>query len=171
MKGTDEEIDVPVLDMNKLVPEEAAALKAGTDQILVGGSIRGWVRWLADKGLMSSTGKPIDHQSARDMLLRPRNAGIAVYRGEEIGKGAWEAAVDEARFRAVVAILTNPSRVSTPGPTPKWLGSLIYECGYPGCTRTVTCTRTGGGTTRRTGAGTSTAVAGGPTHSTGTSRT
>lgn len=145
VKGTDEEIDVPVLDMNKLVPEEAAALKAGTDQILAGGSIRGWVRWLADKGLMSSTGKPIDHQSARDMLLRPRNAGIAVYRGEEIGKGAWEAAVDEARFRAVVAILTNPSRVSTPGPTPKWLGSLIYECGYPGCTRTVTCTRTGGG--------------------------
>ncbi|MFE2017557.1 recombinase family protein [Streptomyces sp. NPDC059499] len=145
VKGTGEEIDVPVLDMNKLVPEEAAALEAGTDQILAGGSVRGWVRWLADKGLTSSTGKPIDHQSARDLLLRPRNAGIAVYQGEEIGRGLWEPAVDEARFRAVVAILTNPSRLTSPGPTPKWFGSLIYLCGHRGCNRPVTCTRTGGG--------------------------
>jgi len=144
VKGTDEEVDVPVLDMNKLVPEEGAALEAGTDQILAGGSVRGWVRWLADKGLTSTQGKPIDHQSARDMLLRPRNAGIAVYRGEEIGRGLWEPAIDEARFRAVVAILTNPSRITSPGPTPKWFGSLIYECGYPGCTATVKCTRVGG---------------------------
>ncbi|MET8172813.1 recombinase family protein [Streptomyces clavifer] len=144
VKGTAEEIDVPVLDMKKLVPEEAAALDAGTDQILAGGSIRGWVRWLADKGLTSTTGKAIDHQAARDLLLRPRNAGIAVYRGEEIGRGLWEPAVDEPRFRAVVAILNNPSRVTTLGPAPKWFGSLIYECGYPGCTKTVKCTRTGG---------------------------
>lgn len=145
VKGTNEEIDVAVLDMNKAVPEEAAALEAGTDQILAGGSIRGWVRWLADKGLTSSTGKPIDHQAARDLLMRPRNAGIAVYQGEEIGAGLWEPVVDEGRFRAVVAILTNPSRVSTPGPTPKWFGSLIYLCGHKGCTKSVKCTRTGGG--------------------------
>ncbi|MET8401426.1 recombinase family protein [Streptomyces sp900116325] len=145
LKGTDEEIDVPVLDMDKAVPEEAAALEAGTDQILAGGSVRGWVRWLADKGLTSSTGKPIDHQGARDLLMRPRNAGIAVYRGEEIGTGGWEPIVDEGRFRAVVAILADPSRVSTPGPTPKWFGSMIYLCGHQGCTQTVKCTKTGGG--------------------------
>ncbi|MDQ0795610.1 recombinase family protein [Streptomyces sp. B1I3] len=145
VKGTDEEIDVPVLDMNKLVPEEAAALDVGTDQILSGGSIKGWVRWLADKGLTSTTGKPIDHQSARDLLLRPRNAGIAVYRGEEIGPGAWDPAVDKPRFRAVVAILTNPARLTSPGPTPKWFGSLLYLCGHRGCNKPVTCTRAGGG--------------------------
>ncbi|WP_326593871.1 recombinase family protein [Streptomyces brevispora] len=145
VKGTGEEIDVPVLDMTKLVPEEAAALDAGTDQILAGGSIKGWVRWLAGKGLLSTQGKPIEHGTARDLLLRPRNAGIAVYRGEEIGKGKWEAAVDEPRFRAVVAVLTNPARTTTPGPTPKWFGSLIYECGYEGCTQTVICTLAGGG--------------------------
>jgi len=143
-KATGEEVDVPVLDMNKLVPEEAAALEAGTDQILSGGSLKGWVRWLASKGLLSTQGKPIGHVAARDMLMRPRNAGIAVYRGEEIGKGAWEPAIDEPRFRAVVAVLTNPSRVTTPGSVPKWFGSLIYECGYAGCTMTVVCTRTGG---------------------------
>lgn len=145
VKGTNEEIEVPVLDMTKLVPEEAAALDVGTDMLLSGGSIRGWVRWLADKGLLSTQGKPIEHGTARDLLLRPRNAGIAVYRGEEIGKGEWEAAVDEPRFRAVVAILTNPDRVTTPGPAAKWFGSMIYECGFGDCTKTVVCTRTGKG--------------------------
>lgn len=143
-RKTGEEITVPVLDMNKLVPEEAAALDTGTDMIVSGGSINGWVKWLADKGLTTTSGNPIGHQEARDILMRPRNAGIAVYRGEEIGRGAWESAVDEPRFRAVVAILSNPSRVTTPGPTPKWLGSLIYRCGYEDCTKTATCTRAGG---------------------------
>lgn len=143
-KASGEEIEVPVLDMNKLVPEEAAALDVGTDVILSGGSVRSWVRWLADKGLTTTSGNPIGHQEARDLLMRPRNAGIAVYRGEEIGRGAWEQAVDEARFRAVVAILSDPSRVTTPGPTPKWFGSLIYRCGYEGCSKTVRCTKSGG---------------------------
>ncbi|MFF9084392.1 recombinase family protein [Streptomyces rubiginosohelvolus] len=144
VKGTDEEIDVPVLDMNKLVPEEADALNVGTDMILAGGSVKGWVRWLADKGLLSTVGKPITHPAARDMLLRPRNAGIAVYQGEEIGRGQWEVAVPEPKFRAVVAILTNPDRVSTTGSEVKWFGSLIYLCGRPGCTSTVRCTKAGG---------------------------
>jgi DNA invertase Pin-like site-specific DNA recombinase len=144
VKGTGEEIEVPVLDMNQLVPEEAAAIEAGTDMILSGGSINGWVKWLADKGLTTTRGNPIGHQEARDMLLRARNAGIAVYQGAEIGGGAWEPIVDEGRYRAVVAILSDPSRVTTPGPTPKWFGSLIYRCGYEGCTKTVRCTKSGG---------------------------
>ncbi|NUL03564.1 recombinase family protein [Streptomyces lunaelactis] len=143
-RNTGEEIEVPVLDMNKLVPEEAAAIETGTDMIVSGGSLYGWVKWLADKGLTTSRGNPIGHQDARDMLLRARNAGIAVYQGQEIGDGAWEPIVDEGRFRAVVAILSDPSRVTTPGPSPKWFGSLIYRCGYEGCTQTVRCTKSGG---------------------------
>ncbi|MFB6972918.1 recombinase family protein [Streptomyces microflavus] len=144
VKGTAEEIDVPVLDMTKLIPEEGAALEVGSDMILSGGSIRGWVRWLADKGLLSTTGKAIAPPAARDQLLRPRNAGIAIYQREEIGRGLWEEAVPEPTFRAVVAILTNPDRVTTTGSQPKWLGSLIYRCGRPGCTSTARCTKVGG---------------------------
>lgn len=144
VKGTAEEVDVPVLNMTKLVPEEGAALEVGSDMVLSGGSIRGWVRWLADKGLLSTTGKAIEPPSARDLLLRPRNAGIAVYQGEEIGRGLWEVAVPEPKFRAVVAILTNPGRVTTTGSQPRWLGSLIYRCGRAGCTATARCTKVGG---------------------------
>ncbi|MET9050102.1 recombinase family protein [Streptomyces bacillaris] len=143
-KATGEEVDVPILDMTKLVPEEGAALEVGTDMILSGGSVKGWVRWLADKGLLSTVGKPITHPAARDMLLRPRNAGIAVYRGEEIGRGLWEPAVSEPKFRAVVAILTDPNRVTTTGSEVKWFGSLIYKCGRPGCTATARNTKVGG---------------------------
>ncbi|GAA2972332.1 recombinase family protein [Streptomyces enissocaesilis] len=143
-RKTGEEIEVPVLDMTKLVPEEAAAIETGTDMLLSGGSVRGWVAWLADKGFTTTRGNPVGTVEARDMLLRPRNAGIAVYRGEEVGKGEWEPIIDEARFRGVVAVLKDPTRRTSPGSTPKWFGSLIYQCGVPGCTKTQVCTRSGG---------------------------
>ncbi|MFD9211626.1 recombinase family protein [Streptomyces sp. NPDC059544] len=143
-RATGEETEVDVLDMDKVVPEEAAAIETGHDMLLSGGSLRGWVKWLRDKGFTTTRGNEIGHVEARDMLLRPRNAGIAVYRGEEIGKGAWEPIVDEARHRTVVAILTSPIRRTTPGATPRWFGSGIYRCGIDGCTKTMKCTRAGG---------------------------
>lgn len=144
VKGTDEEIEVPILDMDKTVPAEAAALEVGTDMLLSGGSIRGWVKWLADKGFTTTRGNPVTATEARDMLLRPRNAGIAVYRGEEIGPGVWEPVIDEARFRGVCAILMDPGRRTSPGSTPKWFGSVLFRCGIPGCTKKVVCTIAGG---------------------------
>ncbi|MEU0369076.1 recombinase family protein [Streptomyces sp. NPDC006283] len=143
-KATGEEVEVPVLDMNKAVPEEAAAIEAGHDMLLSGGSLNAWVKWLADKGLTTTRGNPIGPQEARDYLLRARNAGIAIYKGEEIGKGTWDALVPEEKHRAVVAILKDPSRRTTPGSQPKWLGSLIYRCGRPGCTAFAYVTQSGG---------------------------
>ncbi|MFD5111478.1 recombinase family protein [Streptomyces sp. NPDC058391] len=141
---TEEEVQVPILDMTKKVPEEAAAIEHGIDSLLAGGSLNGYVKWLADKGLTTTRGNPFGAIEARDMLMRPRNAGISVYRGEEIGEGKWEPIVDEPRFRGVVAVLKDPTRRTSPGSTPKWFGSLIYKCGIPGCTETTKCTLTGG---------------------------
>jgi DNA invertase Pin-like site-specific DNA recombinase len=143
-RKTGEEVEVPELDMMKAVPEEAEALRYWTDQILAGASVRSLVKWCADKGVTTTRGNPVTHQDMRDMLVRPRNAGIAVYRGEEVGKGRWEAIVDEAKYRAVVAILKDPARRTTPGAAPKWLGSLVYRCGRGGCTQYVTVTQSGG---------------------------
>ncbi|MDJ0461588.1 recombinase family protein [Streptomyces sp. H27-C3] len=143
-KETGEEIEVPVLDMNRLQPEEAAAIEAGTDMLLSSGSVRGWVKWLRDKGFTTTRGNQISHVEARDMLLRARNAGIAIYKGEEVGRGAWEPIIDEPRFRAVAALLTDPTRRTSPGSTPKWFGSVIYKCGINGCTQRLVCTKSGG---------------------------
>jgi hypothetical protein len=144
---TEEIIEIPVLDMSKAVPEEAAALNKGVDMVLGSGdgdSLNGWVKWLAHKGFTTTRGNPITSQDARDMLRRPRNAGISVYRGQEVGKGQWDVIVAEPRHRAVVAVLNDPTRRTTPGNTVKWFGSLIYRCGQPGCTETTKCTKAGG---------------------------
>lgn len=143
-RKTGEERLEPVLDMMKAVPEEAEALRFWTDEILSGGSIRSLVKWCADKGVTTTRGNPVTHTDMRDMLIRPRNAGIAVYRGEEVGRGQWEPIVDEAKYRAVVAILTDPGRIVNRGAQPKWLGSLIYVCGREICGQGMTVTQSGG---------------------------
>lgn len=143
-RKTGEETEVPELDMMKAVPEEAEALRYWTDEMLSGSSIRSLVKWCADKGITTTRGNPVTHTDMRDMLLRPRNAGIAVYRGEEVGRGKWEPIVDEAKYRAVVAILKDPARTTTPGASPKWLGSLLYRCGRGDCTEYVFVTQSGG---------------------------
>jgi len=143
-RKTGEELEAPELDMLKVVPEEAEALRYWTDEILAGGSIRSLVKWCADKGVLTTRGNPVTHTDLRAMLLRPRNAGIAVYKGEEVGRGQWEPIVEETKFRAVVAILQDPSRTTTPGAQPKWLGSLLYQCGRGNCGRGMTVTQSGG---------------------------
>ncbi|MGW0914685.1 recombinase family protein [Streptomyces sp. NPDC002784] len=143
-RKTGDEVEVPELDMMKAIPEEAEALRFWTDEILSGGSIRSLVKWCADKGITTTRGNPVTHTDMRDMLLRPRNAGIAVYRGEEVGRGKWDPIVDEAKYRAVCAILRDPSRTTTPGAQPKWLGSLLYRCGRGECPHFVYVTQSGG---------------------------
>ncbi|MFH9012504.1 recombinase family protein [Streptomyces sp. NPDC017943] len=143
-RKTGEEVVEPALDMLRAVPEEAEALRYWTDQILAGASIRSLVKWCADKGITTTRGNPVTHTDMRDMLLRPRNAGIAVYRGEEVGRGKWEPIVDEAKYRAVVAILKDPARVTTPGASPKWLGSILFRCGRGDCPHYVYVTQSGG---------------------------
>ncbi|WP_371669995.1 recombinase family protein [Streptomyces sp. NBC_00289] len=143
-RKTGDEGEVPELDMMKAVPEEAEALRLWTDTILSGGSIRSLVKWCADKGVTTSRGNPVTHSDMREMLMRPRNAGIAVYRGEEVGRGKWEAIVDEAKYRAVVAILSDPGRTVNRGAQPKWVGSLLYVCGRGECGAGMTVTQSGG---------------------------
>ncbi|MBZ3918167.1 recombinase family protein [Streptomyces acidiscabies] len=140
---TGEETEVEVLDMSKARPDEAGAVLYGTDLVLVGGSVRSFKKWLKDKGFTTTLGNDFSHQEARAILMRPRNAGIAVYKGEEVGRGKWDHLVPEEKFRACVAILKDPSRVTTPGAQPKWVGSVLYKCGRD-CDQTMTVTQSGG---------------------------
>lgn len=142
-RQTGEEVEVPELDMTEVVPAEAEALLLWTDTILSGGSIRGLVQWCADKGVTTTRGNRITHVDMRDMLMRPRNAGIAIYRGEEVGRGQWKAIVPEEKFRAVVAVLMDPSRRTNSGAQPKWVGSMLYLCGRD-CGQGMTVTQSGG---------------------------
>jgi site-specific DNA recombinase len=125
--------------------QEAEAIVWGCDAVLAGVSMaaiaREWnKRGLTTPRLTKTGGRPWDATEARRVLLRPRNAGLMVHRGEIIettlpgGHAAWDPIVPEHTWRAVVHTLTDPDRRTSPGPTPRWLGSGIYLCGVCGAT-------------------------------------
>ena len=70
-------------------------------------------------------------RTIKDILLRPRNAGLNVYRKEITGQAAWPAIVPEPRWRALVALLTDAARRTSPSELGgvRWLGSGLYRCG------------------------------------------
>jgi len=64
----------------------------------------------------------------RKVLLRPRNAGLMEHDGEIVGRAAWPAVTDESRWRACVAVLTNPERRTSTSTARVWLGSGLFRC-------------------------------------------
>ena len=129
-------------------PSEAAEITRASEAILTGVSLRQVLLDVRGRGIPTVTGARWSSATLRDILLRPRNAGLMVYRDsgyhgppysddEIIGRAPWPPIIPESTWRAVAAILTDPARTQTPGNTPRWLGSLIYRCGI--CDDGATC--------------------------------
>lgn len=108
---------------------EAAEIIKAAEALLSGMSLRALVADLNRRGVPTVKGGRWRPENLRGILARPRNAGIAVYRGEETGQAAWPPIVSEDTFRAVKALLSDPARKATPGNAPRWLGSGLYRCG------------------------------------------
>lgn len=109
--------------------EEAAHIRAAAAAILAGASLRSIAADWRERGIKTSTGGEWEGPEVREMLLRPRNAGIVKHRGQEAGPAQWPAILDEPLWRSVVAVLTDESRRITPGNVRKYLGSGLYLCG------------------------------------------
>lgn len=113
---------------------EADALVAAAASFIAGQSLRSIARELADQGVTTSSKKalPMDEIALRNILLRPRNAGLVEQRGEIVANAVWEAILPEETWRAVVAKLTDPARTTNNvGSARRWVGSGLYVCG--GC--------------------------------------
>src|ERR1035441_5126617 len=125
-------------------PEETAEIRRAADAILEGVSLRQVTASLRDRGVPTVTGAQWSTVTVRDMLLRPRNAALMVYRpnggrgprkvrlytdADITGAAPWAPVIPEEAWRAVRDILTDPSRRLGPGNTPRWLGSRLYRCG------------------------------------------
>lgn len=132
---------------------EASVIREATTALLAGRSLQAVARELNAAGkqavrMKRPKGAPADQPrkpvkvdwtagALRDALLRPRNAGLLAHgavRSAELtikGKAGWPAIVPEEQWRTLYAMLTNPSRRTTSGSAPKWLGSGIYRCGVP----------------------------------------
>ena len=78
--------------------------------------------------------------------------GHAVYRGEIVRRNAYEPILHEDLRQALITLFGDPARKTSPGNTPKWLGSLIYRCRKCQDGTTMTLSRLSGSrTSLRTG--------------------
>ena len=86
-------------------PAEAAEIVTAADAVLAGVPIRQITAGLRRRGVRTVTGAAWKPTTVREILRRPRNAGILVYRGEEIGPAPWPPILAEPAYRAVCAAL------------------------------------------------------------------
>jgi DNA invertase Pin-like site-specific DNA recombinase len=101
-----------------------------------GVTLKAFARSLRERGMSTVTGAQWSADTLRSILMRPRNAGISIHKGAEIevpeaDRPPWmrDPILAPDTWRAVVAVLTDESRRTSPGNAPRWLGSGIYLCG------------------------------------------
>lgn len=141
---------------------EAQVIREATKSVLAGRSVRTVADDLHARGLRTSTGKEWTYSRLRDVLIRPRNAGLLskgrADRGEAeiVGPAVWPAILDEETWRAVYDLLTDPARRKQDGNRLRWLGSGVYRCGLCG---SLLRAAPFGGTPSRGGRGSTTTAA------------
>jgi site-specific DNA recombinase len=115
-----------------VIPDEAAEIAAACKAIAGGASLRSIVRDMNVRKIPTTGGKVGGWTSLRlrSTLMSPRIAGYSTHKGVIVGTAAWPAIVDDATWRTVEAILSNPARRTNHGANgaAKWLGSGTYIC-------------------------------------------
>lgn len=146
--------DRPVLDMSRHNVDEIKEIRKWKNDLLAGVKMSHILQDLTarkvltqgqkDNRALKRNGKPIrckgwDSATIRQILLNPRTVGHSVHRGKIVKRNAYLPIITEAEQEALRAHFKDPRRKTSPGNTPKWLGSLIYLCGIcdDGTTMTV----------------------------------
>jgi site-specific DNA recombinase len=151
-------VSVPMLDADgepvkgilRLRQAEADALAKAHRDVLDGATVAGIAREWNANGVLTSEGKRWTGREVTRVLRRARNCGLMEYQGQVTGiRASWPPVVDEAMWRAVVAVLDNPGRKTTPGPARKHLLSFIATCGV--CNGPVFVSTTSGARERARG--------------------
>lgn len=135
--------DRPILDMGQHRPNERDEIKHWKNEVLAGVTLAHLLRDLAKREVptqaetdgrkVKRNGRVIEKtrwakETIVGILTHPRTAGHSVYRGEIVKWNAYPAIITEEERQALITLFSDPARKKSPGNTPKWLGSLIYEC-------------------------------------------
>jgi site-specific DNA recombinase len=112
---------------------EAAEIVKAADGILAGMTLRATVAEMNRRGVRTVSGRPWTSVTVKGLLTSPRIAGLVIYKGEvlEEASASWPAILPRETWDALRHILTDPNRRTSPGSTPRWLGSHLYRCGHP----------------------------------------
>jgi site-specific DNA recombinase len=153
--------DRPVLDMSRHNDVEAAEIRRWAADLLAGVSEAQVLRDLAarkvatvseaDGRRLKRNRKPARHggwnsKTLRQILTHPRTSGHVVYRGEIVRRDVYPPILADDIRQSLITLFADPARKTSPGNTPKWLGSLIYQCGVCRNGATMTVRRNASGT-------------------------
>jgi site-specific DNA recombinase len=111
-----------------VVEAEADTLRWAASQLLAGMSLNAIVAGLSKRGATTSTGKPWRPTELRRALVRPRNAGLMVHRGQVVGRAGWPPILDDGTWRGVCAVLGDPGRRTNTTVARRWLLSGLAVC-------------------------------------------
>ncbi|MGV4984580.1 recombinase family protein [Streptomyces sp. NRAIS4] len=128
-------------DGSEVIDSEAAEVRKMFEAIAAGATLSGIATDLNKREVLNRNGKPWSHNSVRYLLQNERYAGLREYNGTTYA-GKWPAIVTEDQWRQAVAVITDPSRKTSPGPARKWLLSGIALCGVCNNGTTVTSAQT-----------------------------
>jgi len=97
------------------VAKEAAAIRDGAEMVIAGSTLEAVAREWNRRGLKRrKSERAWWGPQVRVVLLNPRHAGLAVYRGEVVGDTGEQPIIDRATWDTMRAVLTNPSRRRAP---------------------------------------------------------
>lgn len=111
---------------------EAAAVREAVQSVLSGYSVGSVVRDLNSRNVLTTTGKQWNYSTLRQVLTRPRNAGLSTWHGELVGPSKFPAIITEDEHRAVVHLFANPDRRKSQSNRVKYLVAGIARCGACG---------------------------------------
>jgi DNA invertase Pin-like site-specific DNA recombinase len=119
---------VPIID-----EVEAAIIREAHSHVLAGFSLGSFIQSLSERGVLTARGGAWSYATLRQMLRRPRNAGLAEWEGEVVGESEFPAIVERHIWEATCAILTDPSRRRSRTNKVKHLlaGIALCECLRP----------------------------------------
>ena len=81
--------------------------------------------------MTTAQGKAWFPKALHNTLVSPRIAGLRSHHRLAVAKGDWPAILDEATWRRVTAVLTDPARLGHRGRPPRLLTGLL-RCGLCG---------------------------------------
>ncbi|MCS5718604.1 recombinase family protein [Herbiconiux sp. CPCC 205763] len=108
---------------------EAIVVRRMYEHVADGGSLRSLASALTAEGVDPAPGASWTPRRVRYILDSPVYAGNIVRRGETLPSAFVQPIVEPALSEAVRALLADPSRRTSPGPTPRHLLSGIAVCG------------------------------------------
>lgn len=109
--------------------DQAKAIKLAAGMVLQGKSMAAILREMQARGIKTPRGgDKWNHISMRDVLLRPKIAGLAEVDGELVADPGFPAILTEDEWLGVRAVLSDPSRRVSFDNRNKWLLSGIATC-------------------------------------------